>query len=63
MDPLTRSIVLAFINAAISIWQSRMSKPPGWRPTAEEWQELAKLPTLEEIKAKGRATSTRADTE
>jgi hypothetical protein len=52
MDELTKQIVVGIINAAIAVWAARTGKPPGWRPSPDEWSELAKLPTLEEIKAR-----------
>lgn len=50
MDEITKGIIVGIIKSAVQIWADRTGKPPGWTPTAEEWDELGELPEIEAIK-------------
>ncbi len=40
MDPLTAALAAQGILALLEIYRMHANKPPGWVPTAEDWNEL-----------------------
>ena len=33
----------ALVAAALEIWRIHANKPPGWTPSAEDWNEMRRL--------------------
>ncbi len=33
----------ALVSAALEIWRIHANKPPGWTPSAEDWNEMRRL--------------------
>lgn len=54
MDEITAGIIKGVIKAGVDIWAQRTGKPPGWKPTAEDWDTLEDLPEIEALKQRGR---------
>ena len=40
MDAATALALKLGLEALIAIWANRANKPPGWKPTAEDWAAL-----------------------
>ncbi len=41
MNPTQFALLKLGLDALISIWANHANKPPGWKPSPEDWQKLA----------------------
>lgn len=46
MDPATAALVATGINALLQVWANHKNKPPGWKPSPEDWSEIETEATM-----------------
>ena len=59
MNPI---LISTFVTAALEIWRTHSNKPPGWTPTAEDWEAMRKLNTKSAEDYEREAVAARGET-